>query len=347
MELLLPLIWTFAVSFISIRLSKPIAIKAGLVDVPSKRKVHVGSIPLVGGISIYIGALTASMIFIEQSQALNIYLLSAAMVLFIGVLDDRYDLSVRLRLVSQVIVASMMIFGAEFYLHSFGFILGDYELKLGVFGTLVTILAVIGCINAFNMIDGIDGLAGVLSIVAFGSLAFLFSGVASEWFLLPIILMAGLAAYLMFNLGWPSKTLSKIFMGDAGNMFIGLTVVWLLVIGTDPQLQAFRPVTALYIIAIPLMDMAAIMYRRVKKGCSPFKPDRDHLHHIFERIGFSRRQTLLIISIIGLIFAAIGCIGEVLQVPSWLMFAAFILVFFVYNWTLSHIWTVTAYFRKR
>lgn len=346
MELLIPLIWTFFVSFGVIRLAKPIAVKIGLVDIPTQRKVHVGSVPLVGGIAIYVGVLTASMLFLEQSQALNIYLLSAAMVLFIGALDDKYDLSVRLRIVSQVIVACMMIYGAEYYLQSFGDILGFGNINLGYVGALVTVIAVIGCINAFNMIDGIDGLAGMLSLVAFASLAFLFSGVASEWFLLSIIFMAGLVAYLMFNLGWPSKALSKIFMGDAGNMFIGLTLVWLLVIGTEPKMNAFSPVTALYLIAIPLMDMAAIMYRRVKKGKSPFKPDRDHLHHIFERAGFSRKQTLAIITCVSILFATFGCVGDIYQFPESLMFTLFIAIFFIYNLVLSRIWNIIAFFRK-
>ncbi|WOT06280.1 UDP-N-acetylglucosamine--undecaprenyl-phosphate N-acetylglucosaminephosphotransferase [Shewanella youngdeokensis] len=346
MDWFLPLVWTFSVSFLAIRLAKPIAVKIGLVDIPTQRKVHVGSVPLVGGIAIYIGVLTASMMFIEQSQSLNIYLLSAAMVLFIGVLDDKYDLSVRLRIASQIFVACMMIFGAEHYLHSFGGLFGHGTINLGVFGILVTIVAVIGCINAFNMIDGIDGLAGMLSLVAFSSLGFLFSAVTSEWFLLPIIFIAGLAAYLMFNLGWPSKALTKVFMGDAGNMFIGLTIAWLLVIGTEAEMGAFRPVTALYIIAIPLMDMAAIMYRRIKKGKSPFKPDRDHLHHIFERAGFTRRQTLAIITVISFMFAGFGCLGELYQWPEWLMFMLFIAVFSMYNLVLSRIWTIIAYFKK-
>ncbi|MBE7213906.1 UDP-N-acetylglucosamine--undecaprenyl-phosphate N-acetylglucosaminephosphotransferase [Shewanella benthica] len=346
MSYLVPLICTFFISFYTIKFTKPLAVKIGLVDLPNMRKVHVGEIPLIGGISIYIGVLTTSMLFIDSSRELNIFLVAAAMVLFIGILDDRYDLSVRLRLVAQIIVASMMIFGTEIYLTSFGHIFGFIEFQLGPVGALVTIIAIIGGVNAFNMIDGIDGLAGMLSLVTFVSLAFLLGRVSNDWYMLPILFIASISAYLMFNLGWPSKSLQKIFMGDAGNMFIGLTVVWLLVVGSSAEVNAFRPVTALYLIAIPLMDMAAIMYRRIKKGGSPFKPDREHLHHIFERIGYTRKQTLALITTAGAALAFIGCAGDIYQVPEWIMFATFICIFSIYTWALSHIWLILKWLRK-
>jgi len=88
MEIIAPLIFTFLTSFVCIRFGKPIAVRLGLVDTPTARKAHTGSIPLVGGISIFIGVLMASMVFIPQSQELNLYLIAAALIVFIGVLDD-------------------------------------------------------------------------------------------------------------------------------------------------------------------------------------------------------------------------------------------------------------------
>ncbi|PKI11219.1 undecaprenyl-phosphate alpha-N-acetylglucosaminyl 1-phosphate transferase, partial [Shewanella sp. 11B5] len=148
----------------------------------------------------------------------------------------------------------------------------------------------------------------------------------------------------------------KIFMGDAGSMLIGLTVVWLLVLGTqssglhDSVIQnstAFSPVTALYLIAIPLMDMAAIMYRRVKKGDSPFKPDRDHLHHIFERAGYNRKQTLLRITSLSIFLSVLGLIGEFNDMPDWWMFMGFIILFITYNWALAHVWIILKWLKRK
>lgn len=346
MDFLIPLICCFFISVFVIKITKPIAVKAGLVDLPNERKLHIGAIPLIGGVAIYLGVLTAALIFMPYSQVFNIYLVSAAMILFLGVLDDKYDLSVKLRIISQIIVASMMIFGAQLYLNSFGYILGFFEFKLGYIGILVTIVAVIGAINAFNMVDGIDGLAGMLSLISFSSLAFLLSRVNNDWFHLSVLFIAALLAYLMFNLRWPFKSVTKIFMGDAGSMLIGLTIVWLLVIGTNNQVNAFRPVTALYIIAIPLMDMTAIMYRRIKKGVSPFSADREHLHHIFERAGLTRKKALITISFMALMIATFGCLGEVFQIYEWLMFSIFIVMFICYSWAISHVWQILSWFRK-
>ncbi|NKF50057.1 UDP-N-acetylglucosamine--undecaprenyl-phosphate N-acetylglucosaminephosphotransferase [Shewanella sp. WXL01] len=346
MDYFIPLLSSFIIAFTTIRLCKPIAIRTGLVDSPNARKIHVGEVPLVGGFGIFISILTASMLFIDNSRHLNLYLIASALILFLGTLDDRYDLSVRVRLVSQVIVSSLIIFGTEIHLTSLGNLFGMFEIQLGFIGALVTVVGIIAGINAFNMIDGIDGLAGSTSIITFCSLAYLFADSANELFLLPILFIAALAAYLMFNLGL-HRSLSKVFMGDSGNMLIGLTIVWLMVIGVQSEQQYLRPVTALYLIAIPLMDMAAIMIRRVKRGVSPFKADREHLHHIFERAGYSRKQTLCIISLMSVFFAVIGCWSEVEQVPEWIMFFTFLIVFAMYNWALQNIWTILTWLRKK
>jgi len=346
MEIIAPLIFTFLTSFVCIRFGKPIAVRLGLVDTPTARKAHTGSIPLVGGISIFIGVLMASMVFIPQSQELNLYLIAAALIVFIGVLDDFYDLPVKPRIVAQILVASMMIFGANLYLDNLGDLFGLGDVRLGMFGTVFTIIAVVGAINAFNMVDGIDGLAGMLSMITFSSLALLLSLSHNQWYLLPVLFIAATLAYLMFNLEWPSSKFKKIFMGDAGSMLIGLTVVWLLVVGTQSEIQAFKPVTALWIIAVPLMDMAAIMVRRIRKGQSPFKPDRDHLHHIFLRAGFSSRQTLALISLIAIFLTLSGVALESFNVPEWIILILFICVFGVYTYAINHIWRLLTLFRR-
>lgn len=346
MEYLIPLFFTFVISCVCIRFIKPIATRLGLVDSPNARKVHTGSIPLIGGIAIFFGVLMASMVFLPQSQTLNLYLLASALIVFIGVLDDYHDLPVKPRIIVQVLVASILIFGSKIYLENLGNLFGYGDVHLGVFGTLFTIIAVVAAINAFNMVDGIDGLAGLLSMITFSALAYLLSHTHNEWFLLPILFIAAIIAYLMFNLEWPSSKLKKVFMGDAGSMLIGLTVVWLLVVGTQSETAAFKPVTALWLIAVPLMDMAAIMVRRVRKGQSPFKPDRNHLHHIFLRAGFTSRQTLVLISSFSVFLTVFGITLERIDTPEWLVLLIFVSVFMIYSLAISHIWRLLTLFRK-
>ncbi|WP_462169288.1 UDP-N-acetylglucosamine--undecaprenyl-phosphate N-acetylglucosaminephosphotransferase [Pseudoalteromonas lipolytica] len=329
-DFFLPLLVSFTISFFAIKMANPIAIRVGLVDSPCSRKVHQGHVPLVGGIAIYLSTLICSMLFIEGSRDLNLYLIAAALVLFLGAIDDRYHLSVRVRLVAQVLVASLMIFGTEIYLQDLGEIIPGQEISLGVFGILFTIVAIIAGINAINMIDGMDGLAGCLSLVAFTAVAYLLSGLTTNWFLLPIVFISALLAYLVFNLTLHAS-LKKVFMGDSGNMLIGLSLVWLMVLSSEQAEPALRPVTALYILAIPIMDMACVIIRRIMLKQSPFTADRQHIHHLFEELGYSKKFTLIVISVTASILAILGCLAEYLQVPDWQMLTFYLFMFFCYT----------------
>ncbi|PCH94206.1 MAG: undecaprenyl-phosphate alpha-N-acetylglucosaminyl 1-phosphate transferase [Gammaproteobacteria bacterium] len=325
----------FCFAFLAIKFFKPVAIEVGLVDKPNERKQHSGNIPLIGGISIFLAVLAASLLWLPNTLELRMYLIASAMMVFIGALDDKFDLRVRVRIVGQIIIASLMIYGVGGYISNIGNLFGFGEITLGPVGIIFTYLAIIVVINAYNMIDGIDGLIGSLSINTFTSIAILFimSG-QTDYLSYPLILATATVPYLMFNLGFLQKETKKIFMGDAGSMFVGLSVIWLLTMGTQGEQASFRPVTALWICAIPLMDMLAIVVRRYKNGKSPFKPDRDHLHHILQRVGFSSRQTLVIISSIAAVMSGIGLAGEHFNVPEVVMLLGFLFTFVFYSLTL-------------
>ncbi|OUR92465.1 undecaprenyl-phosphate alpha-N-acetylglucosaminyl 1-phosphate transferase, partial [Gammaproteobacteria bacterium 42_54_T18] len=244
-------------------------------------------------------------------------------------------LRVRVRIVGQIIIASLMIYGVGGYISNLGNIFGFGDVMLGPLGIVFTYVGIIVVINAYNMIDGIDGLIGSLSINTFTSIAILFimSGETNH-LSYPLILATATVPYLMYNLGFFEKFFNKeckkIFMGDAGSMFVGLSVIWLLTMGTQGEQASFRPVTALWICAIPLMDMLAIVVRRYKNGKSPFKPDRDHLHHILQRTGLTSRQTLVAISSAAAAMSVIGLAGEYFQVADVVMLIAFIFLFACY-----------------
>jgi UDP-GlcNAc:undecaprenyl-phosphate GlcNAc-1-phosphate transferase len=322
----------FCFALLSIKLFKPIAIDVGLVDKPNERKRHDGQIPLIGGISIFAAVLAASLLWLPNTLELRMYLIASAMMVFIGALDDKYDLRVRIRIVGQIIIASLMIYGVGGYIANLGDLFAFGEIDLGPLGIVFTYFAIIVVINAYNMVDGIDGLIGSLSLNTFTAIAILFllSGNTS-YLAYPLILATATLPYLIYNLGFFKTYTKKIFMGDAGSMFIGLSVIWLLSMGTQGENASFRPVTALWICAVPLMDMLAIVIRRYRKGKSPFKPDRDHLHHILQRAGLSSRQTLIVISVFAAIMSTIGLLGEYFQVPESIELALFVLVFVLYN----------------
>ena len=345
------LLVAFSVSVLTIKALLPVAPQIGLVDVPSARKKHDGAIPLIGGISIYTGVLIASTLFVPQNQIFNLYFISSALIVFIGTMDDIYDLSVTPRIIFQGIVATLMVFGAGIYIHHFGNILGMGNIDIGLYGVIFTVLACIAAINAFNMIDGIDGLAGSMSIISILSIVvLLLLNDSSADVLLPLILVVAIIPYLFYNVSTRNPRGKKIFMGDAGSMFMGLTVIWLLTLGTQttPESDAsFRPVAALWIIAVPLMDMFAIMIRRIRKGDSPFKADNGHLHHICMRLGMTSRKALWVITFFSFVMAIIGILGEVYQVAEWKMLTGFMVCFSIYSYALQHSWKFIQIFKSK
>lgn len=344
----LDLLFTFFIAFAILFLMRKVARKVDLVDKPSGRKLHSGNIPLVGGISICITIINYIYSHPNMINHANLYMLCICGLTLVGALDDRFDLSVKIRMLVQALISVAMIYFANAEMHSLGDLLGLGVIELGMFGTLITIFAVIGCINAFNMVDGIDGLLGGLSIVTFGSVGILLS-LSGEQSLsyLCLLLVVCMVPYILMNLGLVGHK-RKVFMGDAGSMMIGFTVIWLLIGASQTSgSPMIRPVTALWLIAVPLMDMASIMIRRLKQGKSPFKPDRDHLHHICQRLGLSSLQTLGLICFIASVFAGIGILGEILLLPEYVMFYGFIAFFIAYLVILVNHCKVMNYFRRK
>lgn len=342
------LVFAFSFSYALILAITPIAVRFGLVDKPCLRKQHDGAIPLIGGLSIFLAVAISVMIFYPLTMQVVSYLACAGAIVVLGVVDDYQQLGIKIRLCIQVLVALVMIYGSEVYIHNLGnlFLMGNVD--LGWLGIVFTVISVIACINAFNMIDGIDGLAGSLSILTLLSVFILMLLSGNYVFAyLPLIIVATVVPYLAFNLGIKGHRNKKIFMGDAGSMFIGLSVIWFLMVSTQANEPAFRPVTALWIIAVPLMDMMAIIIRRKRKGLSPFHADRDHLHHIFMRVGFSPRKSLASILFFAIILSSVGIAGEVLNISEWIMLVLFLIVFVFYSLALQHCWKVVRFLRRK
>lgn len=319
-----------------------------LLDKPNERKLHQGSVPLVGGLSICLSILYFIYTHPTILSHSGLYSISIIILVGIGVLDDKFDISVWIRMLVQGGLALIMMYLADIKLTELGGLFGLGNIILpGFVAEIITVIAVIGAINAFNMVDGIDGLLGGLASVTFASIGVLFflNGFYRQAYLCSVFIVVMLP-YIMFNLGFFGRT-RKVFMGDAGSMLIGYTVIWLLISASQVQngQLSLRPVTALWLIALPLFDMTAIMIRRIRRGDSPFKPDREHLHHICQRIGLNPSQTLFAICGLATLFAAFGIIGEVFQLPEYIMFSIFMLCFVLYTTLMFYIWKVVSKMR--
>ncbi|WP_218997388.1 UDP-N-acetylglucosamine--undecaprenyl-phosphate N-acetylglucosaminephosphotransferase [Shewanella algae] len=344
MSLSLSLVLTLISSFVCLFVFRRVAKQIGLVDKPNERKLHVGQVPLIGGISIFTAIMLNICLVFDVTSNVLLYMVCSTVLIVLGALDDRFDLSFKSRLLVQAVISMAMILIGYKSLYYLGFIAGDEALILPTFVSyVVTIFAVIGAINAFNMVDGIDGLLGGLASITFAALGYMFYGAGQiELAHFCLLFMVAMLPYILLNLGFPFGRRFKVFMGDAGSMFIGFTVIWLLIEASqDQQEVVIRPVTALWFIGLPLMDMVCIMSRRIKKGQSPFKPDREHLHHICQRVGMSPRVSLLVICLIATMMAAVGVWSEYLEINETVMFVSFLLVFALYYLAISYVWRIT------
>lgn len=335
----------FIVSFASLIFMRPVAEKIGLVDKPNFRKRHQGVIPLIGGIALFLGNLAFYFMQWQDMRLPHLYLTSVTILLIIGVLDDRFDISPFLRAGIQACLAGAMIYSG-LSLEDLGQLIAPFSIELGAFGVVLTVFITIGVINAFNMIDGIDGLLAGLSSVSFagiGTLMLLDNQMPLAYWCFAIIVV--LLPYAMFNLSvFGAKW--KVFMGDSGSTLIGFTMIWILLLSTQGQGHAISPITGLWLIAIPLVDMVAIIFRRLRKGKSPFRPDRLHIHHLMMRAGLTSRQALAVITFGAAICATIGILGEVYYWNQWVMFVGFIALFFLYSYSIMHAWRVTRFVRR-
>ncbi len=326
----------------------PFTNRLGLVDIPNHRKVHDGHIPLVGGIAMFATTAVAALFFVPSSSEMGFLLAACALLTMTGSIDDRYDLHYQIRLGVQAISACLLIWGANTSLLSFGNLFGFGDIELGWLSIPVTVIAVIGMINAFNMIDGIDGLSGGLSLITVTALYFLIGDKIADGASNILLLITGaLTAYLIMNLHIFPKWTPKIFMGDAGSMVLGFTITAFLVRYSQGAKQIMMPVTALWLVAVPLMDIFVTCIRRIRHGKNPFHPDKTHIHHIFMRAGFSKRSTLLIILGFHTTAVVIGVMLQVVYQSDLISFLSFCVLFFAYLEFIKHSFKASKWIRKR
>ena len=328
--ILLPILIASLTTFIAISLLRPFAISINLVDKPSSRKLHSGSVPLIGGIAMFFGVVISILVFPHVNQ-LDHFLLASLILVVIGVLDDHNNISVSIRLFFQVLVSLIVVSVGDIHITSFGSLFGNGEIFLNEWSYFISVIAIIAGINAVNMADGIHGLAGGNSLITFLAILFISIGNLSQqdlWIL--IMFCSVLPVFLIHNLCLGISESKRIFMGDAGSMFIGMSIVWLLIDLSQGELKVFNPVIALWLFAIPLFDMVSVFIRRIASGISPFKADVFHMHHLLIHSGMKESNVLLTILVFSLIMSLIGILGVQYEVAEWVMFSGFLTIFFIY-----------------
>jgi UDP-GlcNAc:undecaprenyl-phosphate GlcNAc-1-phosphate transferase len=324
----------------------PIAPKIGLIDHPGEqRKIHRDTVPQIGGIAIFSGIVVSGLFALPIATAHLYGLAGASLLVVVGALDDRFSLGPALRLMAQACAALLLTLGGGVTLTSLGNLFGFGVIELGAFAVPFTVFAMVGIVNAVNMIDGIDGLAGGLILIAFGALLL----TAPAFGPLQIMLLMTIAAmipYLICNLELFGITKRKLFLGDAGSLLLGYILVWALVDSAGSP-GGINPATALWLVALPLMDTLRVMGRRILVGVSPFNADAGHLHHFLSRIFHSTRKALILMLLTATLFAGIGLIGLNHQVGEATMFYSALLVFIAYIFIARYVQRISAALAQR
>jgi UDP-GlcNAc:undecaprenyl-phosphate/decaprenyl-phosphate GlcNAc-1-phosphate transferase len=338
-----PMIVAFLLTRLAIWALVPFALSLGLVDIPGQHKTHRKATPLVGGAAMYFGFLAGTLLFSLADHALNGVafgsglgkFLIVGLVVVVGAIDDRLALPVALRFRIQIVASVIMVWLLGVAIDSLGYIVPTTALTLGWLALPFTVFAMVGAMNAMNMMDGLDGLAGGVALVTAGLLAAAAAVAGRGVELHELLLLFGaIAAFLISNVRWFGRTQARIFMGDAGSTFLGLTLCYYLIDLSQGSNAAITPVTALCLFALPVCDTLAVILRRRQRGSSPFRAARDHLHHVLLASGLSVNKTSIVIVTIHGLLCTSALLGSYYGVADALLFCGFMTFALTYYWLL-------------
>ncbi|WP_295454732.1 MraY family glycosyltransferase [uncultured Thiodictyon sp.] len=262
-----------------------------------------------------------------------ILLVSMTVLTLVGLYDDIHSSRPATRFLFQAVAVLIMALGSHVALSSLGDLFGLGAVTLGAGAVLFTLFSVIGVINAFNMIDGLDGLAGGTGLIVTGWLLVLCltAPVSQPGEIGALLALAmALCGFLAYNLRHPWRAQASVFMGDAGSTMLGFVLSWFLIHLSQGDHAVMAPITAVWILALPLLDTLTVMARRLLTGHSPFAADRQHLHHLLLGRGLPDGRATAWLLALTFVTGAAGVLADRLAVPQYLAFYAFAGLFLLY-----------------
>jgi len=328
-------------AFIAVPMFSKIGKTVGLVDLPdNKRKLHTNAIPLIGGVAVFTSTLFAvtfvtwlsinyqalflkwsspidSLIFSDFQQLvvsvrpadkweLFGLLIGSTIILAVGVLDDRFAIRGRQKLIGQFIAATVLIF---FNYHFDQVTFAGFTINFDVFSIVFVYGWVLAAVNSVNLLDGADGIAGSIGIVMSVALGIMAISLGHALNAIILFGFAGaLLGFLKFN--FPP---AKVYLGDAGSMLIGFVLAAMAIRGMSKQTSAFAFFAPLALLSIPFIDTTAAIIRRRLTGRSIFEVDRGHLHHSLMKRGYSPIASILWVIALSLTTATGGVLSLINQ----------------------------------
>lgn len=322
---MLPLLaGVLALSLLLTLLSVPWMIRTArrfsFLDLPGPRKIHTSAVPYGGGIAVAVGVFVPILLatfaaflhvrfgwfdlpeaarlhapgIVSQIPRLTLLAIGSLLILLLGLVDDRHRLRPSYKLIVQTLIATGMSLGYErLSLFSEGSFGGD------VLGTILTVLWIVGVTNAFNLLDHMDGLTTGVTLISCAC----FLGVAvltGQWFMAGVLaaIVGGTAGFLPYN--FPT---ARIFLGDAGSLFLGFLLATLTVSFTfyQEKYPLYSYAVPLVILAVPLFDTMRVVWIRLRQGRSPLEADTNHFAHRLTMLGWSRTAAVALIYALTLI----------------------------------------------
>ena len=299
--------------------ARRLALWAGLVDEPNPRRLNKVPMPTGGGLAIFAGFLLASLL--GATPHFGITALAGFLILSVGVLDDRFELSAGLKFAGQFFsVLVYVLWGPriEFMSNPFG-----EMLYLGRLSLPVTMLWILTLVNIMNFIDGLDGLTvGITMISAVALAALAWSLKRYDAALLSVILTGVSLGFLPYNFN-PAR----VYLGDGGALLLGFLLA---AVSTEGALKGAATIglsVPVSILAVPVTDLVCAVVRRIQNGVPVYQADRAHFHHRLLDLGFSQRQVVYLAYLITGFSATMALITAHLARATWLVALALGLVF--------------------
>jgi UDP-GlcNAc:undecaprenyl-phosphate/decaprenyl-phosphate GlcNAc-1-phosphate transferase len=295
---------TAALSLIFTSLVRRWAHQLGIVAVPRRDRWHSRPTALMGGIAIYLAFVIGCFIFAPDLSRAYPILIAATILFGVGIVDDIRQLKPYVKLVMQVVAASIVVFGG---LRLPGMIWTSWG------ADFLTIFWLVAITNAINLLDNMDGLAGGISLIAcaFLAISFLVNGQTTEA-ALPLILAGAIAGFLRFNFNPAS-----IFMGDCGSMFLGFALSGIALLSDFGRARNLVSVlaTPVLILTIPIFDTMVVTVTRKLSGRPVSQGGRDHTSHRLVALGMSERRATLLLYLFAALSGALAL--AVRQMAIW------------------------------
>ncbi len=321
-------LFVFLVVILVIPIIIKIAHHVNALDIPNERKVHKFPMPRLGGLAIFLGFLIGYMVFCKPTIQMNSILIGSFFIIFLGVFDDIKPLSPLIKFGGQLLAAIIVVFYGNIVMQDIS-AFGLY-LNFGILAKPITIMFIVAVINCMNLIDGLDGLAGGIATIFFITIAIIsnilgiYSGLDAS---LTFIMIGATLGFLLYNFH-PAK----IFMGDSGSMFLGYIISIISLLGfKNVTLTSF--IVPVLILAIPILDTLFAIIRRLLKGQSFAKADKEHFHHQILRMAGNQTKTVLIIYLIQILFS-VASIVYVLRNPM-LGKIVYAIIFIIIIWLVA------------